>query len=109
MTSGRKIQVFLSYNSADRPAVETLALRLHEEADIEAWLDKWKSIPGQPWQEGVERVLSTCDACVVFIGPNGQGVWHREEMPALITRRVEDPKANFRVIPVLLPGAERSS
>ena len=49
-----KRKVFLSHNSADKPAVEALALRLRQETDIEPWLDKWNLIPGQPWQEELE-------------------------------------------------------
>jgi len=41
----------------------------------------------------------------VFIGPSGIGSWQHEEMRAAIDRRVKDRE--FRVIPVLLPGAQR--
>jgi hypothetical protein len=45
--------VFLSHNSTDKPAVESLAHRLRAEG-IEPWLDKWNLIPGNPWQEEIE-------------------------------------------------------
>src|SRR5580704_4533257 len=98
--------VFLSHNATDKPAVETLALRLRQEADIDPWLDKWNLIPGAPWQEELERVIATCDVCVVCVGPTGLGAWHHEEMRALINRRLSDRLGRFRVIPLLLPGAE---
>jgi len=46
--------VFLSHNSADKPAVEEVALRLRQQHGIEFWLDKWHLIPGAPWQPAIE-------------------------------------------------------
>ena len=97
--------VFLSHNSTDKPAVEALAHRLRA-AGIEPWLDKWNLIPGNPWQQEIEQAIDTCQVCAVFIGPSGMGPWQDEEMRAAIDRRVSE--GNFRVIPVLLPGATRS-
>lgn len=63
-----EFQSLLSHNSADKPAVEALALRLRQETDIEPWLDKCNLIPGQPWQEELEVAIKGCDSCVIFIG-----------------------------------------
>jgi hypothetical protein len=43
----------------------------------------------------------------VCIGPGGLGAWQHEEMLAAIDRRVGGSRGEFRVIPVLLPGADR--
>jgi hypothetical protein len=99
--------VFLSHSSADKPAVEELARRLAKEG-IQAWLDKWNLIPGDPWQPAIEKALAESETCAVFVGPSGFGPWQNEEMRAAIDRRVRDSKRRFRVIPVLLPGAERA-
>lgn len=96
--------VFLSHNSTDKPAVESLAHRLRAEG-IELWLDEWNLIPGNPWQEKIEQALNECRSCAVLIGPSGIGPWQNAEMRAAIHRRIS--KGNFRVIPVLLPGASR--
>jgi hypothetical protein len=48
-----KFDVFLSHNSADKPAVEELARRLVREG-IQPWLDTWNLIPGEPWQEAIK-------------------------------------------------------
>jgi hypothetical protein len=98
--------VFLSHNSADKPVVEELARRLVK-AGFQPWLDTWNLIPGEPWQEAIEEALDSCATCAVFIGPSGTGPWQNEEMRASIDRRVKDPERTYRVIPVLLPGAER--
>lgn len=43
----------------------------------------------------------------VFIGPSGFGPWQNEEMRVALAKRVSESKGDFRVIPVLLPGAVR--
>src|SRR5271165_3740064 len=98
--------VFLSHSSADKPAVEELARRLAKEG-IQAWLDKWNLIPGDPWQPAIEKALAESETCAVFVGPSGLGPWQNEEMRAAIDQRVRESARRFRVIPVLLPGTER--
>ena len=99
--------VFLSHNSRDKPAVERLARRLADEAGLRPFLDRWHLVPGEPWQEALEKALDQSRTCAVFIGPRGIGPWENEEMRAAIDRRVSESKGRFRVVPVLLPGAER--
>jgi hypothetical protein len=99
--------VFLSHSSTDKPAVEELARRLAKEG-IQAWLDKWHLIPGNPWQPDIEKALAESETCAVFVGPSGLGPWQNEEMRAAIDRRVRDSGRRFRVIPVLLTGAKRA-
>jgi hypothetical protein len=48
--------------------VEELARRLAGEG-IQAWLDKWHLIPGDPWQPAIEKALAESETCAVFIGP----------------------------------------
>ena len=100
--------VFLSHSSADKPAVEELARRLAQQG-IQAWLDKWHLIPGDPWQPAIEKALSESETCAVFVGPSGLGPWQNEEMRSAIDRRVADSAGRLRVIPVLLPGLQWSS
>jgi len=95
--------VFLSYNSADKPAIEELARRLAREG-IRPWLDRWHLIPGEPWQEAVEEALEQSETVAVFVGPSGVSPWHNEELRAALDRAVRT-RDDYRVIPVLLPGA----
>ena len=60
-----RFDVFLSHNSADKPAVEAVAERLTTEG-IAAFLDKWHLIPGDPWQEALEEALQASAACADF-------------------------------------------
>ena len=101
-----KYDVFLSHATPDKPVVEELA-KLLKKSGFEPWLDKWNLIPGEPWQEAIEKALEDCAACAVCLGPSGTGPWQNEEMRAAIDRRVSDQSRQFRVIPVLLPRAER--
>lgn len=97
--------VFLSHRSEDKAMVERLAERLVEEAQLAPFLDRWHLIPGEPWQEALERALDRSRCCAVFVGPSGVGSWENEEMRTALNRRVQEN--HFRVIPVLLPGADR--
>ena len=54
VVENEQYDVFLSHNSADKPAVEILARRLVE-ADLVPWLDTWSLVAGEPWQEAIER------------------------------------------------------
>ncbi len=96
--------VFLSHNSEDKPAVETLAARLEDEEGLRPFLDKWHLIPGEPWQEELEKAINESATCAVFLGPSGLGSWENEEMRDALDQRVRNK--SFRVLPVLLPEAD---
>jgi WD40 repeat protein len=96
--------VFLSHSSADKPTVEDLARKLRE-AGIEPFLDKWHLIPGKLWQPELEKGLRNSRACIIFVGSEGIGPWHRQEMLVALDRAAKDP--DFSVIPVLLPGYKK--
>jgi len=96
--------VFLSHHSGDKPQVESIAARLEDEEELKPFLDKWHLIPGAPWQEALEEALDQSRTCAVFLGASGLGSWENEEMRAALDERVRNK--SFRVIPVLLPGAE---
>jgi len=100
-----EFDVFLSHASADKLVVEELA-RILKRRGIEPWLDAWNLVPGEPWQEAVEKALECCAACAVLLGRDGTGPWQNEEMRAAIERQVVRPDG-YLVIPVLLPNAER--
>ena len=96
--------VFLSYNRDDRPFVEEIAGKLRD-AGLRPFLDKWRLKAGGDWQEDLEQALAASASCAVFCGPSGLSPWHRNEMRAALITRGED--SGFRVIPVILPEAEK--
>ncbi len=101
---GRLYHVFLSHSGADKPAVEQLARRLRDEAKLEPFLDQWNLVPGAPWLPVLEQALIASETVAVFFGPSGSSPWHNEELQLALVRAVQR-RDDFRVIPVLLPGA----
>src|SRR5262245_4706719 len=99
----KQYHVFLSHSSNDKAHVEKIAVRLEDEAGLTPFLDKWHLVPGEAWQEALEEALDDSETCAIFLGPMGLGPWENEEMRSALDERVR--KNSFRVIPVLLPGA----
>jgi len=98
--------VFLSYNSEDRAAVERVAERLRCER-VEAWWDRWHLTPGGSWQAEIVAGLAASKACAVVVGPAGLGDWAREELAVALDRAAKERA--FRLFMVLLPGAPELS
>lgn len=94
--------VFLSHHSADKPVVEALACRLHDEEHVRPFFDVWDLIPGDAWQAALEKALEASQTCAVFIGPHGLGPWQEAEMRMALSKHVTHH--TFRVFPVFLPG-----
>ena len=69
---------FLSHNSWDKPIVTEIAEKLKHEEKLNVFLDQWHLIPGDPWQEGLEKAL---DESALLRGlPGGQaglGPWQK--------------------------------
>ncbi|WP_309890828.1 TIR domain-containing protein [Archangium sp.] len=97
--------VFLSHNSQDKASVEALAERLRSEAGLRPFLDKWHLVPGTRWQPRLEEALEKSQAVAVFFGPSGIAPWHNEEVRVALANAVRT-RDEYRVIPVLLPGAK---
>lgn len=94
--------VFLCHATPDKPAVETLAEKLKDNA-LNPWLDKWNIILGSPAPRQLSDAIDHSACCVIFIGPGGNGPWQSQEIQAVTERQARD--SSFRVIPVRLPGA----
>jgi WD40 repeat protein/ABC-type Fe3+/spermidine/putrescine transport system ATPase subunit len=103
---GGRFDVFLSYNSADRPLVERIAQGL-EEQRLQPWWDRWALTPGTPWQQELVQGLRSSRACAVFVGEAGLGDWAREELAVAYDMAAKD--RSFRIFMVLLPGAPELS
>src|SRR5262245_7111574 len=96
--------VFLSHQSGDKPLVESIAARLVDEQGLRPFLDTWHLIPGARWQAAMAEARDESGRWEAFLGASGLGAWENEEMRAALDERVRNK--SFRVIPVLLPGAE---
>ncbi len=71
---------------------------------LSVFLDRWYLVPGRPWPDHLEKVLSTCRAVAIFLGPSGMGRWQQREQYVALDRQALNP--SFPVVPVLLPGAD---
>ncbi len=105
MSEATHYDVFLSHNSQDKLLVEQLARRLVNEAKLRPFLDTWNLIPGVAWQTELAEALQASQTAAIFIGPTGNGSWHHEEMQLALNLAVRE-RNDFRLIPVLLPGAQ---
>ena len=97
--------VFLSYNSDDRPAVQAIATRLRDEARLRPFLDTWHLIPGDSWIPALEQALERSRTIAVFFGSAGVGAWREGEKQLALDMVNRSRQEQRRVIPVLLPGA----
>jgi hypothetical protein len=97
------LDLFLSYNSRDRAAVEQVRMLLGARG-LSVFYDRESLGLGLDWFEPLERALHQVHGVIVFLGPNGLGRWQKREMVLALDRQTTEP--TFPVIPVLLPGSE---
>jgi WD40 repeat protein len=100
--------VFLCHNSQDKPAVREINEVLRQEFDLSTFLDESTLVGGEQWAAGIASALAGSASCAVLLGQHGWGTYQRdEEARAAIARQQSDPQ--FRVIPVILPGASEAA
>jgi len=99
--ANKLFDVFLSYNSKDRPEVKEIANQLKARG-IKPWLDEWELRPGLSWQDALEKQIENIHAAAVFVGQEGIGPWQRMEMKAYLRKFVDRESP---VVPVLLKDA----
>lgn len=95
--------IFISHNSRDKEVIVPILERLNDEYDIRTWLDKWDLFAASDWASAIEEALQSCASCAVFLGSHGWGQHHLAEARQALSRKERHP--NFKVIPILLPGA----
>jgi len=92
--------VFLSYNSQDKPLIQTICCKLRERG-IEPWFDEEQVLPGEDFQDKLQQAITQVKAAAIYIGKGELGAWQKFELNALIRQCVS---RGIHVIPVLLPG-----
>ncbi|MDH3892642.1 MAG: TIR domain-containing protein [candidate division Zixibacteria bacterium] len=100
MADGFKYDVFLSYNSKDKPRVLRLATQL-KKAGLRVWFDKWVVKPGDDIYLAIERGIETTRTLLLCMTPNALASdWVALERSSAIHR---DPaNEGRRFIPLLL-------
>ena len=93
------MRVFISHSSKDKPAVEALALALHERG-FEVWLDKWEIGPGDDIVAKINDGLDEAGAgIIVFSRHSRDSRWVEAEVSYLTFARIEEGK---NLIPIML-------
>jgi hypothetical protein len=103
MSTGPQYDVFLSHAHENRDWVEAMAQRLEDERGIRVWLDRWRLVPGESWQQAMAKGMDEAATCAIFLGGDTPTGWFRQEIEHAVNLQSEQPE--FRVIPVLLPDA----
>jgi GTPase SAR1 family protein len=98
----RDYDVFLCYNTRDKPQVMEIGKRLKERG-ILPWLDVWDIPPGTRWQKELQRTIKTVKSAAVFLGPRGAGPWQELETETILQEFIKHKRS---VIPVILAGRE---
>ena len=93
--------VFVSYNSKDSVTAKKLSESLKRRG-IKVWTDQ-NLIPGRPFIEGIEQVITNTKSAIVLIGDSGFGPWQRPEISGLLIQFVE---TGLPLIPVFLPNSD---
>jgi tetratricopeptide (TPR) repeat protein len=93
--------VFLCYNSKDKPQIRTIAQRLREQG-ITYWLDEEQLIPGRHYRAVQERDFLRLRSVAVFVGKHGIGKYQDLEISIFIAQNRD---RNLPIIPVFLSDA----
>jgi TIR domain-containing protein len=95
-----RYDVFLSYNSGDKPRVRRLAERL-KASGLQVWFDEWVIRPGDDIYLAIERGLEAASVQVLCLSPAALGSdWVTLERSTVLSR---DPaNSGRRFIPLLL-------
>ena len=103
--------VFLSHNSKDKPFVRPIANWLKDHLGAEkVFFDERDITFGQVIPAALEKALQHSSSALVCFGEKGVGPWHDQEVWALLTKAIQQShhskdQEDFRLIPLLLPGA----
>jgi len=72
--------VFLSHAHTEAEVVESIGIKLEDEAGLRVWLDRWVLVPGEHWQQQMAKGLDQAKTCAVCVGSNTPAGWFREEI-----------------------------
>jgi hypothetical protein len=107
MVEPKKLLVFLSHASQDKPAVRRLCKRLKGDG-FDPWLDEERLLPGQDWSLEIEKAMRASDAillCFSALSVAKEGYIQREYKRAMQYQE-EKPEGTIFVIPIRLDDCE---
>ena len=101
-----RFNVFISYSRADWQSATDIE-RLIRGASLLPFFDRRELSPGLPWVRALEDAIGRSSAAIILIGPRGFGNIQQYERELAFYKRTRDQ--SFRIVPVLLPGTNRSA
>lgn len=102
-TDQYQYDVFLSYNSHDKPQIKVIDRKLRDHG-LNPWLDQFDALAGQRFQEVIQGAISLSKSGAIFLGSAELGLWQKREVDTLMRLSIEEGRP---VIPVLLPGVSQ--
>jgi hypothetical protein len=99
----RRLRVFLSYSSGDRPAARELFAYLSS-VGVDPWLDIEKLLPGQEWESEIKAAVRNSDAVIVCLshGSATKEGYVQKEIRLALDVADEKPQGMIFVIPIRL-------
>ena len=101
--SPQRTDVYLSHHWADSVAVGEVIRALESNGQV-VHLRSVESPGDYPWTVRLHQLVDSCSSVALVIGRHGMDSWQQREMVRALDRHRRDP--GFRVVPILLPGAE---
>jgi formylglycine-generating enzyme required for sulfatase activity len=101
--------LFVSYNSVDRDMVIQVLDQLRAVPEpLNTFFDRESLTPGKLWFDELQSAMCRSRAVAVFFGRSGLGRWQKLEVILALDQQaaLDSAGKDFRVIPVILPGAD---
>lgn len=104
----RKLRIFISYASQDKPIVRDLYSRLESETWIEPWLDEKSLLPGQEWRVAIEEAVETSDVVIICLSTNSvtKEGFVQKELRYAREIALEKPESTIFLIPLRLDDCD---
>jgi hypothetical protein len=90
-------KLFISYSRRDKVRVAEIVSELRN-LGIECWIDEKDVTNEQPYIQQLESAIESCDAILVFVGPQGIGKWQNMETNVAIDLHASHSKEIFPVM-----------
>lgn len=103
----RRLRVFLSHSSNDKPAVRRLRDRL-EAAGVDPWLDQTNLLGGQKWKREIRKAVETSDVVLLCLSASSttKDTFIREEFEFVLEVGAKQPEDTIFVIPLKLENVQ---
>lgn len=103
----KRLRVFLSHSSDDKPRVRELSSRLRAEG-FDPWLDEERLLPGDDWELEILEAVRECDVVIVCLSAQSVSKvgFVQEELRRVMDVAEQQPEGRVFVIPVRLEPCE---